>query len=316
MKFSHKFFGSIIRTLSVEELRPMKRCLLLLLVCLYPFAATAQTHPAPAAPSPLQLEKTVEAYLRNLFAWGPTFQVKLGPFKDAELPGFYVVPIEVTVNDQSDHGTVYVSKDGRFMFRGDINNLGADPFADNREHLHLSGDPSKGPADAAVSVVIFSDFQCPHCRLIYQDLKSVEPRYPQVRFVFKDFPLTQIHPWAMTAALAARCAYQHSPDAFLKVHGEIFDHQDTITAESAWATLLDYATQAGIDADDFRACMASPDAKQAIEADIAEGMALKISSTPTLFVNGRPLIGGAAQVLVQYIDYELALHPPQPHPSH
>jgi protein-disulfide isomerase len=294
----------------------MKQCFLLLLVCLYPCAAIAQTHSASPAPSPLQLEKTVEAYLRNLFAWGPTFQVKLGPFSDAELPGFYLVPIEVTVNGQTDHGTAYVSKDGRFMFRGEVNNLGADPFADNRKHLHLSGDPSQGPADAAVTVVIFSDFQCPHCRLIYQDLKSVEPRYPQVRFIFKDFPLTQIHPWAMTAALAARCAYRRSPDAFRIVHDAIFDHQDTITAENAWRSLLDYATQAGLNPDDFRACMASPEAKQAIEANIAEGMALKISSTPTIYVNGRPLIGGSAEALVQYLDYELARHPSQLPPSH
>jgi protein-disulfide isomerase len=292
----------------------MKRFLLLLLICLYPCAAITQVQKAVVAPSPMQLERTVEAYLRNLFAWGPIFQVKLGPFRDSELPGFYLVPIEVTFNGQSSQGTAYVSKDGRFMFRGEVNNLSADPFAENRKHLHLSGDPSQGPSAAAVTVVIFSDFQCPHCRQDYEDLKTIQPRYPQVRFVFKDFPLTQIHPWAMSAALAARCAYQHSPDAFWKVRDDIFEHQDTITAEDAWTTLLDYATQAGLNADDFRACMASPEAKKAVEADLDEGMTLKISSTPTIYVNGRPLVGGPAETLAQYIDYELAGHASTSHP--
>lgn len=262
-----------------------------------------------ASPTQAQLERKVETFLRELFAWGPTFQVKLGPFTEAAVPGFYEVPIEVTVGGQSDTGTVFLSKAGRFMFRGEIQEVSADPFASNRAHLHLDGNPSKGPSGARVTVVEFSDFQCPHCREFSKILREVAPKYPQVRFVFKDFPLTQAHPWAMTAALAVRCVYIQSPEAFWAVQDAIFENQDAITPENAWNKMLAFATHVGVQPDAFRACMISPEAKQAVEANMADGHALKVGSTPTIFVNGRPLAGGPQDLLEQYINYELATHP-------
>ena len=292
----------------------MKRGWLIVPLVLFVCRAGAQTAAALPGPSTAQLQNKVEAFLRNLYAWGPAYQVKLGPISDSDISAFYQVSVEISMGGHSSSGIVYVSKDGRFLFQGDVHDLAADPFAENRTHLHIDGNPSKGPEGAPVIVVGFSDFQCPHCRLLYQTLKALEPRYPQVRFVFKDLPLVEMHPWAMTAATAGRCAYLQSPDAFWKVHDAIFEHQDTITAENAWNHFLDYATQAGLNPDAFRACMASPEAKKAIEANIADGTALKISSTPTVFVNGRPLAGGQEEILIQYIDYELARRVPRPAP--
>jgi protein-disulfide isomerase len=287
----------------------MIRKLALLLMCSsVALAAFAQAPEQGAPPSQAGLEKKVVTYLRELYAWGPKFQVALGPFKDSQVPGFYDVEVKVTVADQSDTGTILISKDGRFLFRGEINDLFADPFAANRALLHLESNPSKGPASARVTVVDFSDFQCPHCRLYYQTMKKIEPRYPQVRFVFKDFPLTDVHPWAMSASIAGRCVFQQAPEAFWKVHDAIFEDQANITPENAWNKFIQFAQQAGLPADSFKACMASPEARQAIEANMAEGRALKVASTPTIFVNGRPLPGGTEETLLQYIDYELASH--------
>jgi protein-disulfide isomerase len=277
----------------------------------------AQVAPAPAKASAStdvrsdqsHLLKASEAFVRELFAWGPNVQVKLGPLSPSAAADFYMVPIEVTLNHQTESGDVYVSKDGKTLLRGEIYDMSADPFAANRAKIHIDGNPSKGPANARVTVVEFSDFECPHCQELYEALKTIEARYPQVLIVHKDFPLNRIHAWAETAAIGARCAFEQSPAAFWKVHDSIFDNQDLISAENAWEKIVGYAVDAGVNADTFKACLASPGAKKAVAADRAEGVALGVNSTPTVYINGRPLIGGDTATLEQYIDYELAKRP-------
>ncbi len=182
--------------------------------------ATTAAAPAPtAAPTPEQAQilKSTEAFVRNLFAWGPDFVVKLGPLAPSPSANFYTVPLSVTVSGQTDTGTVFVSKDGKTFLRGEMFDMAVDPFAANRKKLTVEGNPTLGPANAKITVVEFSDFQCPHCRELYETLKTVIPEHPDVRFVFKDYPLTQIHPWAETAAIGARCAYLQTPDAYFKM---------------------------------------------------------------------------------------------------
>ena len=152
----------------------------------------------------------------------------------------------------------------------------------------------------------FADFQCPHCRELYESLKVVEADRPQVRIVYKDFPLTEIHPWAETAALGGRCAYDQSPDAFWKMHDSIFDNQDVLSPENIWDKLVEYAAGAGLDAEIFKACLSSPDAQKAVDANHADGVALGVDSTPTIFLNGRPIAGGDAPTLTRLIDFALA----------
>jgi len=273
-------------------------------------AKPADPPPAPvqAAVSPEQarLTKATEAFVRQLFGWGPSIKVTLGAFGPSAAADFYTVPIEVMVGDQKETGEVYVSKDGKTLLRGDIYDMSADPFAANRAKIHVDGSPSKGPAEAPVTIVEFADFECPHCRELWEALTAIETRYPQVRVVFKDFPLTQIHPWAETAALGGRCAYQQSPAAFWKVHDSIFENQDLISPENVWDKLVGFATGAGLNADTFKGCLASPDTQKAIDESHAEGVALGINSTPTVYINGRPLVGGDVSTLSQYIDFELA----------
>lgn len=276
-----------------------------------PFTLAQSSPPSAPAPSPEQaaLLKSTESFLRILFAWGSDAKVDLGPLQPSASPDFYTVPVRVTVSGQTDVGSVYVSKDGKTVFRGDMFSTSEDPYAEDRAKIHLDNNPSRGPVDAKVIVVEYSDFECPHCRELYENLKTVEPAYPQVRFVFKDYPLVQVHPWAETAAIGARCAYMQSPSAFWKVHDAIFDNQDVISPENIWEKLVGFATDAGLDPAAFKSCLTSDDAKNAVEANRAEGDSLGVQSTPTVFVNGRPDVGGDKNLLEDFIKFELAAHP-------
>jgi protein-disulfide isomerase len=302
----------------------MNRWSFLLIILMVSFATnstTAQSAPAAASSTSSsadqsQILKNTEAFVRDLFAWGPDFKVAVGPLAPSVSPSFYLVPIQVTVNGQTDKGTVYVSKDGKTFLRGDIYEIGANPFADNLAKLHAEGNPSVGPADARVTVVVFSDFQCPHCRQLAEVLATVIPQYPQVRFVFKDFPLTQIHPWAESAAIGARCAFMLSPKAYSPVAAQIFAEQDLLSAENIWEKLVAYATQADLDPDAFKTCMSSPEAKAAVDGSHRDGEAVAIGSTPTVFVNGHPLVGSDKAALEQYIKYALTAPSAATTPKH
>lgn len=263
-----------------------------------------------ASPANAALMAKVESYLRVLFGWGPEYKVKLGPVTPSEIPDLMKVPVTINYQGHDENGTVYVTKDAHFMFRGEIRDMSKDPFAEIRSKIKLGDSPSLGPADAKLTIVEFSDFECPHCQEMYSILKLVEPEFPQVRFVFKNFPLEQLHPWAMTAALAGRCVYKTGPSsAFLKFQDSVFTNQDAITADSAWDQVTQYAISAlGVEgsADALHSCMTAPETKAAVDADLAEGKALGVDSTPTFFLNGRPFVGGDRQTFEQIIRFDLS----------
>jgi protein-disulfide isomerase len=270
---------------------------------------TASAAPASAVQSPIQ--KTVEAYLRNLYAFGADTVVKIGAPKDVGVEGLLEVDVAVKIGQNEQTGKVYVTKDGKYLVRGEVSDLSKDPMVETRAQLDMKDSPSLGPANAAVTVVEFSDFECPVCRALHDALRGMLPNYPQLRVVFKDFPLEQIHPWARTAALAGRCAYQQNPAAFWKMYDFIYDGQDLISAENAWGKMADFAGQSGLNADGFKACMASPEAGAAVDASRANGIQLEVNSTPTMFVNGRRIVGADPHTLEQYIKYELDQHKTQ-----
>jgi protein-disulfide isomerase len=261
-----------------------------------PAVATAQT----------PLQKTVEAYLRNLYAFGPDVQLSVSTPKESEVANLLETNVEVKVGENTQNAKFYLSKDGKYLFRGEVSDLTKDPLAENRALIQLKDAPSTGDSKATITLVEFSDFQCPVCRSLHDVLRGMLPNYPQVRVVFKDFPIEQLHPWARTAALAGRCAYQQQPAAFWKMYDSIYDHQDIISAANAWAKMGEYAEQAGLNGDAFRSCMASPQAGAAVDASRDNGQQLEVGSTPTVFINGRRLVGADARALEQYIQYELA----------
>ena len=268
-------------------------------------AQSATVAPATTAPSPTQ--KSIEAYLRHLYAFGPDVLLVVGPPKETPVQGLLETTIDLTVGDNKEAVKFYVSKDGKLLFHGDLMDMTKDPLAESRAKIQMNDAPLLGDAKAAVTIVEYSDFECPVCRNLHDVLRGMLPNYAgKVRLVFKDFPLEQLHPWARTAAIAGRCAYQQDPKAFWKMYDFIYDNQEIISAANAWTKMMEYAGQSGLDADTFKACMSGPEAGAAVNASRANGQLLDVNSTPTVFVNGRRLVGADPHLLEQYINYELA----------
>lgn len=276
--------------------------LLAFFVSVASFAFAQQPAPVPLA----QTQNNIEAFLRNFFALGPDIKITVGSPKEIGNSGLFEVPIDVKSTEGSDSVKMYLTKDGRYLLRGELNDLTVDPLAANIAKFDLSNAPALGDPKATITIVEYSDFECPVCRSLHDALRGLLPKYPQVKVVFKDFPLEALHPWARTAAIAGRCAYQQDPKAFWKMYDLIYDNQDIISASNAWDKMLEFAARSGLNADTFKSCMSSPQASAEVDAGLANGKQLDVRSTPTLFVNGRRINGADPHVLQQYIDYELA----------
>ena len=285
--------------------RPLRAFASLLLVFLS-LAASLASAQQPSAKPPAQTQKSIEAFLRNYFALGPNIKITVGTPKELGNSGLSEVPIEVKSPEGSDTVKMYLTKDGRYLLRGELNDLTGDPLAENIAKFKLANAPVLGDPKAPITIVEYSDFECPVCRSLHDALRGLLPNYPLVKVIFKDFPLEALHPWARTAAIAGRCAYQQDPKAFWKMYDLIYDNQDIISASNAWDKMLDYAGRSGLNVDTFKSCMSSPQASAEVDASIANGKELDVRSTPTLFVNGRRINGADPHVLQQYIDYELA----------
>lgn len=269
--------------------------------------AAAPGASASASPASSQTQKNIEAYLRNLYAFGPDVKLIIGPLRESPVEGILETNIDVTIGENKEAAKFYVSKDGRFLFRGDVSDMTKDPLAENLAQIRMTDAPALGDPKAPVTIVEYSDFECPVCRNLHDALRRILPNYAgKVRVIFKDFPIEQLHPWARTAAIAGRCAYQQKPDAFWKMYDLIYDNQEIISAANAWTKMTEYAVQSGLDADAFKSCMASPEASAAVNASHANGEKLELNSTPTVFVNGRRMVGADAHLIEQYINYELA----------
>jgi protein-disulfide isomerase len=149
-------------------------------------------------------------------------------------------------------------------------------------------DPTWGPDDASVVIVEFSDFQCPFCqRFATQTLPQIRDNYgDRVRYVFRDFPLSQIHPAAQKAAEAAQCAQEQGH--FWEYHDLLFANQSALDATN----LKSYAEQVGADAEEFNDCLESEKNQQEVLLDLQDGRDAGISGTPGFIVNGL-LISGA-----------------------
>ena len=285
--------------------------ILLLAACAY-----AQQNISPAgnagSSAPSQTQKNIEAYLRNVYAFGPAVQLSAGPFKPTAVEGILETNVDVVIEGNKQTVKFYVSKDGKFLFRGDLSDMTKDPLAETRAQIQMNDAPSVGDNNAPVTLVEYSDFECPVCKKLHDVLRGVLPNYAgKVRLVHKDFPIEQIHPWARTAAIAGRCAYQQNHAAFWRMYDLIYDNQEVISAANAWTKVSDYAALSGLNAETFKTCLASPEPGAAIDASRANGQLLEVASTPTVFVNGRRMVGADQSVLEQYINYELAQKTPE-----
>jgi protein-disulfide isomerase len=173
---------------------------------------------------------------------------------------------------------------------------------------------AKGPPDAPVTIVEFSDFSCQHCARASRDLEQlVATRPAEVRLVFRHFPLDStcnpavthpVHPAACAAATAAECAGEAG--RFWEFHDYLFAHQDT-------KDFAQVATSLGLDTTRFRECLASGRGSAAVTRDAVDGAGLGVESTPTLFINGRTVRGALSARLYEFA---LAIERPPPHDEH
>jgi len=162
------------------------------------------------------------------------------------------------------------------------------------------GSPVRGPADARVTIVEFSDFQCPFCRRMRAPMDGLLDEYAgQVRIVYRHFPLSS-HPLAMPAAEASMCANEQG--LFWPYRDLLFEHQEELSAE----TLRELAAQVELDLSAFDACVADSRYRGAVETDLAAGREAGVQGTPAYFVNGKPVFGAeSVDVFRRLIEQEL-----------
>jgi protein-disulfide isomerase len=158
-------------------------------------------------------------------------------------------------------------------------------LAPYREAVADSG-PARGASTARVTIVEFGDFQCPYCRDAEASLRTIMAHHPQeVRVVFRNLPLTQIHPDAKTAAEAGICADRQGK--FWEMHDAMYDDQSKLSTDA----LKNTAARLGLDAQLFAACLADPRTSEALGADAEAARDLGLEGTPYFFINGRPIDG-------------------------
>ena len=162
-------------------------------------------------------------------------------------------------------------------------------------------DPVRGPDSAPITIIEFSDFQCPYCQRVTPTLEKLRAAYPdKIRLVFKDFPLPN-HTLAPKASEAAHCASEQGK--YWEMHDRLFANQQALDVPA----LKQHAAALGLDVGSFDQCLDSGKHASIVAADLEEGRKLGIESTPTLFVNGRPVIGAQPyEYFVNVIEEELA----------
>jgi protein-disulfide isomerase len=170
-----------------------------------------------------------------------------------------------------------------------------------RLKVEVVGGQERGPASAPITIVEYADYQCPYCTRAVAALKQVEERYPgRVRIVFRDFPLTQIHPNAGKAAEAGACA--NDQGKFWPMHERLFANQSKLAVDE----LKKHALELGLDAAAFDTCLDSGKHAEAWKKSLEEGQRYGLTGTPSFFINGRLLVGAQPlEAFAQVIDDEL-----------
>ena len=175
---------------------------------------------------------------------------------------------------------------------------GLGPF---RLEISTEGSPSLGAVDAPVTVVEFSDFECPYCLAMFSTLRTLREEYgKKIRLVFRQFPLNSIHPRAQKAAEASLCAADQGK--FWEMHDSMFENQGDLEVSD----LESRAEVLGLDVTRFQSCLSDAQHADRVKEDVAAGTAAGVTGTPAIFVNGRPLLGTVPyQQITGFVDEEL-----------
>ncbi|MGD0734164.1 MAG: thioredoxin domain-containing protein [Terracidiphilus sp.] len=268
----------------------------------------AQSTSAPNASNapldPATLNRHIEVLVRSQFNVPQDYTIALGTRGPSVVAGFETLPITFIRGAHVKVENFLISKDGQTLARLETFDLAADPVFS----IDVTGRPIRGNPNAKVTVINFDDLECPYCARMHQALfPSTMERYKdKVRFIYKDDPLNEVHPWAMHASVDANCLAAQSSDVYwtyvdyLHSHGQEVSGEDRNPTKSFAALdriARQEATLGKLDSAKLDACLAKQD-ESSVKASAEEAEKLKIDGTPALFVNGERIDGAIQEDMV------------------
>ena len=264
--------------------------LLLLVVCL---GCVAQTT------SP-DLTRKIERQVRSYYKIPPEIHIVVGaPSPSSEFPNYETVVVTIG-NEKKQDLTFVVSKDRSSMMRLTKFDLSQDPFAQTMSKIDTTGRPTRGAKASKVVVVNFDDFQCPFCSRMHQTLfpQILKDYGDRVTFIYKDYPLVEIHPWATHAAVDANCLAAQNGEAYWDFADYIHANQHEVSNEKTPAARLDaldkltllQGQKHNLDVVKLQSCIKAQD-ESAVKASMKEAEGVGVEATPTMFINGEKIDG-------------------------
>ena len=264
---------------------------LLLMVCL---GCVAQS----ASPD---LNKKIERQVRSYYKVPAEVHVTVGvPAPSTDFPNYDSLIVTVDGGERKQDITFLVSKDRSSLIRMTKFDLSKDPFAETMSKIDVSGRPTRGIKASKVVVVNFDDFECPFCSRMHQNLfpEILKEYGDRVTFVYKDYPLAEIHPWATHAAVDANCLASQSSDAYWDFADYIHANQHEVNNEKtsgARLEALDKLTMLqgqkhNVDVVKLQSCIKAQD-ESAVKTSMKEAERVGVEATPTLFINGEKIDG-------------------------
>ncbi len=266
--------------------------LVFLLVCL---GCVAQTT------SP-DMARKIERQVRSYYSIPPDVNIKVGGILPSkELPGYDEVAVTIDQGEgrQKDYRFL-VSRDRSTMLRLIKFDLNKDPYQEVMSKIDLTGRPVRGDKNAKVVLVNYDDFECPYCARMHAVLfpELLKEYGDRVAFVYKDYPLTEIHPWAIHAAVDANCLAAQNSDAYWDFADDIHANKPQVDQEKTSAERFDaidkiallQGQKHSLDASQLQACIKAQN-DQAVLASMKEADNIGVDATPTLFINGEKIDG-------------------------
>lgn len=266
--------------------------LILLLVCL---GCVAQSAPPDVA-------RKIEHQVRAFYTIPAEVKVNVGAITPStEMPGYDAVSVNIDGGDgkQKDYKFL-LSKDRATMLRVTKFDLTKDPFTELMSKIDITGRPSRGPKSAKVLVVNFDDFECPFCSRMHQTLfPQIFKEYgDRVTFIYKDDPLTEIHPWALHAAVDANCLAAQNGDAYWDFADYIHANKREVDTEKTPVARFDaidkmtmlQGQKHNVDVVKLQSCVKAQN-EDAVKASMKEAEGLGVNGTPALFINGQKIDG-------------------------
>lgn len=265
----------------------------LLLICL---GCIAQSVPPDVA-------QKIERQVRSFYNVPSDMKVDVGQITpSSDWPGYDAITVTFSSSDSGKKQELkfLIAKDRNTMLRVTKFDLTKDPFAELMGKIDLNGRPTRGAKSAKVVVVNYDDFECPYCARMHQELfpEILKEYGDRVTFIYKDFPLDEIHPWAIHAAVDANCLAAQNADAYWDFADYIHTNKREVDTEKTPGARLEAVDKITIsqgqkhnlDISKLTACVKAQD-ETAVKASMKEGDALGINGTPALFINGRKIDG-------------------------